>query len=355
MKVRIFSSSHEVLFLALEEILWKLKNDYMFNDFDFIIFAVSDKYYSVDINNAIKKIFGTNNYIAFNAINSFCNDMIVEGVSALFIKFERKGKLSVYKVKHLKEINSSNLNIVILPYEEDSCQCKKIKDSNIVSIGGVASGEKETYVYYADEIIKHEIVVLEFENVDYELGISLGYQPIGPTYKVQVAKDNKLYVINYEDASLLAKKLLKDLNNDIKNLWFSPVLVVSDKTGYVEVVRTFKNMKDGEYVEFFGNLESSELIKLSFATEQMLLKSDEETAKKIKKKMPFIDLAFNFSCVARQYILGTRQQEESLIYSRIFNAPLFGFFTFGEIGPNADGTSTKLYNQSSLVVALKEK
>lgn len=355
MKVRIFSSSHEVLFLALEEIFRKIKNDYMLNDFDFVIFAISDKYYSGDINNAIKKIFATDNYVAFNAMRSFCNDTIVEGISALFIKFERKGKLKVRKVKHLSEINSSNLNIVIMPYEEGSCQCKKIKNSDIVSIGGVASGEKEAYVYYADEIIKHEIVVLEFENIDYEFGISLGYQPIGPTYKVQVAKDNRLYVINYEDASLLARKLLKGLDNDIKNLWFSPVLVVSDKTGYVEVVRTFKDIKDGEYVEFFGILEPSELIKLSFATEQMLLDSDEQTAKNIKKKMPLVDLAFNFSCVAREYILAERQHEESLIYTRIFNAPLFGFFTFGEVGPNADGTSTKLYNQSSLVVALKEK
>jgi hypothetical protein len=75
----------------------------------------------------------------------------------------------------------------------------------------------------------------------------------------------------------------------------------------------------------------------------------------LREKIEYVELAFNFSCVAREYVLGKYQEEEPKIYSQILNAPLFGFFTYGEIGPNFDFSSLRLYNQSSLVVALKEK
>ena len=86
----------------------------------------------------------------------------------------------------------------------------------------------------------------------------------------------------------------------------------------------------------------------------MLLKADEKNAKELKEKIS-PELIFNFSCAAREFILEDKKMEENEIYSQILNAPLFGFFTYGEIGPDYKFTTSKLYNQSSLVVAIKEK
>lgn len=347
MKSRVYHSSNDVLFLALEELYTKLREDEFLDDFDFIIFAVSPKYNPKDINRTIQRVFNTSNYLAFNAINAFSNDKVVEGVVGLFIKFERDGEIII------NEPSKNDLNLIFLPYKEGLEEEKILDSISYLSVGGIASGER-AYLYYNGEIIKDNFITLTFKNVDYRFGISLGYKPIGPTYKVQVAKGNRVYVINYEDASLIAKRLLKNLDNDIKNLWYSPVTIISKK-GYVDFVRTFKDIKENEYVEFFGNIEAGDMLKLSFATEKMLLEEDKKVALNLREKLDYIDLAFNFSCVAREYVLGKYQEKEPKIYSQILNAPLFGFFTYGEIGPNFDFSSVRLYNQTSLVVALKEK
>ena len=351
---RIYCSTNETLFLALEEIFLEFRDDYFLNDFDFIIFAISPEYNPQDINPTIKRMFKTDNYLAFNAINAFANTSINKGVTALFIKFENKGKINIKTKQNLKKLDKNKLHMIFMPYKEGQCTCEIVKNSNLSLIGGVCSGD-EAYVYFNSHIEKDNPVILEFENVEYEFGISLGYRPIGPTYKVNLAKENKVYVVDFEDTSMLAKKLLKNTDGDIRNLWYSPLLVISDKNGMVDVVRTFKDIKDNLYVEFFGYIEPNSQIKLSFATNNMLLEEDEKIAKKVKEKLAEPEVVFNFSCVAREYVLADKKEKESEIYSKILNAPVFGFFTYGEIGPDNELKTSKLYNQSSLVVAIKEK
>ena len=351
MIARTYSSNEETLFLALEDIYLKFRDDFFLKEFDFIIFAISPKFMIEDINPTILKIFNTDKFLAFNALHSFSNNNITDTLSALFIKFERKGKINIKY--SLSNLNKNNLNIVIYPYIPNKCICNENYLFNTPLIGGICSGDK-AYVYTNKEIIKDRPVILEFENVEYKFGISLGYKPIGPTYKVQVAKDNKIYVLDYEDASTLAFNILKNTDGKITNLWYSPLLVVSDKEGIVEVVRTFKSIKKNEYVEFYGKIDKNSHVKLSFGEKEMLLKSDKKTAINLRKKIS-PELIFNFSCVAREFILEDKSKEENEIYTKILNAPLFGFFTYGEIGPDYKFKSSKLYNQSSLVVALKEK
>jgi hypothetical protein len=86
-----------------------------------------------------------------------------------------------------------------------------------------------------------------------------------------------------------------------------------------------------------------------------LLEADVKSAERVLDLMPEVDLAFNFSCIARQYTLDTRQHEEALVYSTHLNAPLFGFFTFGEIGPDKKHTGLKFYNETSLLTGIKER
>ena len=351
MKTRIYTSKNNTLFLALEDIFLQFKEDFFINDFDFIIFAISSKFDPKDINYTIQKIFNTKNYLAFNALHAFSHNKINNSITALFIKFENKGKISI---KNLDNLDKTKLNIIFIPFVENmEYITKAINNINHSLIGGVCSGD-EAYIYYGNKIETQKPIILEFANIEYKFGISLGYKPIGPTYKVHVATKNKIYVLDYEDASLLAKKLLKHTDGNIQNLWYSPLLIISDKNGMVDVVRTFKDIKENYYVEFFGDIEKNSNVKLSFATKEMLLKEDEKTALKLKEKIS-PEIIFNFSCVAREYILDDKKLKENEIYSQILNAPLFGFFTYGEIGPDYSFQTSKLYNQSSLIVAIKEK
>ena len=375
MIARIYNSKQTILKFALEDIFKQFYNDFFIDDYDFIIFGINSDYPYNDVNSSIKKILRTDKFVAFNAIDLFANASTLEGIVALFIKFEKKGKIDTYYQENFKEIDKcyryllnhkDSLNIIFsTPSNEMTIFLdklnKKVIEDEIFLIGGLSSGylDKEelvAYQYIDNKIIKDGFMIISFENIEFSKGISLGYKPIGPIYNVNLSKNNKIYVAEYMDASLIAKRLLNGMENEnIQNLWYSPIVILDDEDGEVDVVRTFKDFKEGEYIEFFGPIPNKSKIKLSFATEKMLLESDIIQAKKIKNNLNEIELGFNFSCIARQYALGDKASEESRLYSEIFNAPIFGFFTFGEIGMNRNFKTFKFYNQTSLICGLKEK
>ena len=376
MRARVYSSNNEVFKFALEDIYRKFRDDFIINDFDFIIVGVDSKYYYNDINFSIKKIFRTDKFVAFNAIDAFVGNCVTNGgVVALFIKFENSGKIDTYYQNNFDEIDEiveylqkhkNNLNI-ILSYPSEKVPTfinklnKKLGKNDISLLGGLSSGDLDSeelvaYQYIDGKIIKNGFVLISFENCEFQKEVSLGYKAIGPHYKAQVVKENKVYVVDYHDASMIAKTLLKGMENpSIQTLWFSPLVILNEEDGEVDIVRTFKDLKDGEYVEFFGPIERDSLVKLSFATEDMLLEEDRKKARLIKEKMNEIELGFNFSCIARQFSLGEKQEDEVKEYAQIFNTTIFGFFTFGEIDKSKISNKIKFYNQTSLVCGIKEK
>lgn len=94
---------------------------------------------------------------------------------------------------------------------------------------------------------------------------------------------------------------------------------------------------------------------MSFAFPEDLLEGSKRVAKEVKRKIGIVDLIINFSCTARQFLLDDKSEKEPEIYSSALNSHLFGFFTYGEIGPDRGLKKVKLYNETSLIVALKEK
>jgi len=361
MIARIYSSENSILKFALEEIYNKINQDLFINSYDFIIFAINLNYPYEDINKDIKKIFKTNNYLAFNVQNSFNNTKIVNGVSALFIKFENKGKINLYtfyeeeidnKFKDFLKEKKDNLNLIFSTYDVNLIN--KITnlefDEEINLTGGVIPKIEDIgFIYLNEKIIKKGIVVLNFENVEYKNKVITGYIPMGPDSKINVAKDNKLYVVDYKDASLITNTMLKDLDN-ITDLWYAPILI---KRENFYIPRTFKDIKENFYIEFFGNFKTNDnYIQMSFANKEILLKEDEKEAKKLKEELKNIELVFDFSCVAREYILKDKKIEEQYIFAKTLNAPLFGYFTFGEIQSIKNEIIN--FNQTTLLIGVRE-
>jgi len=365
MVVRNFYSTNKTLKFALEEIYKQFEEDVFIDNYDFIFFAISTKYLPCDINRDIQKIFKTNNYLAFNAINSFSNNTIVDGISACFIYFEKNAKIEIFASEELNEKqtleylnkNKDSLNILITTYHLDIVKFFEnldiSKDTNL--IGGIVSEEivddiKRGFIYFYNKIIKKGFAIISFKNVKFASSIITGYRPLGPLLEAKLVKDNKVYLIDYNDASLVVKNLLKGLNN-IKDLWNAPLLI---KRENLLIPRTFKDIKEHFYVEFFGNFRNGDKIQISFASKDLLLKEDKKEAQKIKRKIKNCDLIFNFSCIARQYILEDKANKELEILSETINAPLFGFFTFGEIINTLTDEKITLYNQTSLVAGVSE-
>ena len=69
-----------------------------------------------------------------------------------------------------------------------------------------------------------------------------------------------------------------------------------------------------------------------------------------------IDAAFVFSCALRKEILGTDTNKElEIICSELpKNVPVFGYYTFGEIGNYQLGDPSAFQNESIVIVLIGE-
>jgi hypothetical protein len=375
MYTKVLSSDKETFLFALEELKEKLERV----DFDFLIFAISP-IFNHAINETIQKIFKTNNYIAFHAIDSFCdNEVQNKSVVMLAINFEKSGKVSKFFVDDVNNENAiktsdylnnnqDKFHLIFANHSNGEINSfiekisKNINYSPVDNIaGGVASGmevENELIlnIFTENKILNKGLIILSFENVDAEVGVSLGFKPYGITYKITKAQNNRIYSVDDgKNFAYMIKKLFKNIENpDIRYLWYTPIYILDKEDSYISATRVISNITD-DYVEFFANVEEGKFFKIAFATYLELLKEDKKIAENIIQKLSFPEVCLNFSCIARQYVLEDKSTEENKIYTKTFNTHLFGFFTFGEIGPDIKRKKLVFYNETSLPVIMKEK
>ncbi len=379
MKVKVFASKKLSLIFALEELKNKIEKE--FSSYDLLLFAVSPKYPYKDINFYINKVFPEKNYAAFHSIDSFCDDEIVEGISVAVFKFEKNGGFNLFSIEDIDDKKSLEKTVNYLNENKDKLHIiigglgenlgfgffieelsKKLNYSPVNNIiGGISSGYRQheetlTYQFVEDKVIKNGFFILSFENVEFSIGIALGFKPYGITYKIEKADGYKIYTIDDgKNFSYVAQNFLKDIENpDIRYLWYCPIYILDDNEGYVATLRTFANVNK-DYVELYAPVKNGQHFKLSFATSNELLRENEKIAYEVKEKLFYPEFIFDFSCMARQYVLEEKQKKEIEIYTSILNAHLFGFFTYGEIGPDKQFKRLKLYNETSLLLAMKEK
>jgi len=376
MKCTLVSSRAENIQEAYREITNTIKSNNI--EYDFVIIAVSDKY---DLHQIAKiEEIADDKYFIFNAIDSFCNDEIIHnGVVALFIKFEREGSIEcftqehistqrdrVYKetVSYLKKreddfhlIITGICNNQIASFIEE-LSYSGIKIDNIQ--GGVSSGPEidgyiRTWQLYKGELIKDGFTIISFSNVEMATSIAMGFHPVGVRYEVTEADGYNIYTVDNKPFVETIDMLSKDIYN-FKNeyLWYTPIIVLDESSNDLMTLRTFKSKKR-DSVEFYGPIKKGQKIRLTYGEREMILDADEKSAKSIKEKISTPELILNFSCIARQYILENGQLDENRIYIKYLNAPLFGFFTYGEIGHSPNMSSLQFYNETSLLTAIRER
>lgn len=381
---KVYSAAKSSFLFCIEELEADVR--LQFGAYDFLLFSIHPSFPVENINHIIKKVFQTDNFVAFHAINAFKDDEIVEeAVTVCCFKFQKQGKINTYYVEDIANFkrddtvnqtagyfnqHSDQFHIILTSLCDGDISffiddvSKKLNYTSIDNIvGGVASGTEEngvlhTFQFIDGKIIKNGFIVLSFENVEGAIESSLGFKPYGITYKITKSEGTKLYAVDDgKSFSYMMQKMLNGLSEtkkDVRDLWYTPLRILNEENGYTSTLRTVERVED-DYVNFFAPLKNGEYFKLSFASSEELIESDDTTAKNLMKKITEPEISFNFSCVARQYVLEEKQQQEVEIYTKNFNTHLFGFFTFGEIGPDEMYNKLKLYNETSFAVVMRER
>jgi len=230
--------------------------------------------------------------------------------------------------------------------------------------GGLAADGlkmERTYVFTNDILTDKGLLALIFDEEKIELnGVAVGgWKPIGIDRVITKCDGNVVYTIDDEPALSFIKRYagLKDINADnaLNFLLASNFQLQLQRENKHPVMRTpmWANINDGSIV-FAGSLPQGSKVKLSLLPGFEVIDAAKIEFLKYQKEEPEVDALIVFSCAGRQITLGPYVSEEIEGIKKIWDAPLAGFFCYGEIGKVVSGDH-EFHNMTCSLATLKEK
>lgn len=238
------------------------------------------------------------------------------------------------------------------------------KDNLPIIFGGMAGDDMkmdQTYTLSNQKIGNNLVTTLILDNDKIAVeGMALsGWQPIGAENCITKAKDNIIYEINDEPALAIVKRYFGDyyansLNGDSVSLGAAQYpLQISRGDSFVLRAALDADELDGS-LRMAGPVAQGDNFHFSIAPGFEVIEETIEGFKEYAAKQPEADALIMISCVARHMSLGPLIEEEVEGIYEIWNKPMIGFFSYGEVGQQEKGTS-HFYNETCSLVLLKER
>jgi len=231
-------------------------------------------------------------------------------------------------------------------------------------IGGLAADSlkmERTYVFTNDKLFDYGLLALILDEEKISLsGVAVGgWKPVGMDRIITKSNGNVVYTIDNEPALDFVSRYagLKDLdtNNGMNFMISSNFQVQLKREGKHPVMRTpmQANPQDRSII-FAGSLPEGSKVKLCLLPGFEVIEATLNEFNNYKKEQPEPDAIILFSCAGRQITLGPFVSEEIGKIKNIWNAPLAGFFCYGEIGRVVSGQH-EFHNMTCSLATLKEK
>jgi hypothetical protein len=129
-----------------------------------------------------------------------------------------------------------------------------------------------------------------------------------------------------------------------------------ERENAVPVMRTamFGNREDRSLI-CAGNVPQGSKIRFSLPPDFDVIDTVVAECTDLKnEKQQEADAMIMFSCISRYLSFGVMTSEEIERVEKVWNAPLVGFFSYGEFGKSKNGKH-EFHNNTCCVVVLKEK
>ncbi|PKG31265.1 FIST C-terminal domain-containing protein, partial [Methanoregula sp.] len=132
-----------------------------------------------------------------------------------------------------------------------------------------------------------------------------------------------------------------------------PLLIV--KPDGTEVLRSFLAVDFATgALTFAGTVPQGAKVRFSSSFGYETIEKAIRDIREFRNTSPKADLAIVFSCIARHRAAGVMVNDELDTIRALWNVPVFGFFTYGEIGHNRNG-NCDFYNESLSIALLSEQ
>lgn len=230
----------------------------------------------------------------------------------------------------------------------------------VLLFGGMASDTsgKETTVFINGKYSTDgaSFLAINTDMVDVVGTLTSGWKTIDIERTVTHAVGNRLYKLDGEPALDIFSRYytLPEEKSELGITIGSRYPLEVTAKGKAPVLRTslIAHPEDGS-LTFAGSVPVGATVKFTMQPSYDIIESTVNTLGALKEKMPQPELMILFSCMARDIAFGPLMSEEIEGINRLWDAPMGGFFTYGEYG-NADGESSNFHNETCCLVLFRE-
>lgn len=236
----------------------------------------------------------------------------------------------------------------------------------VTIFGGMAGDDlhlKGPKVFTANKNSDKGIVALIIDESKIEVnGIATcGWKPIGTTKTITKSEGNIVYTIDDKPALDMIMKYLGieievESGKEIVTQLSSYYPLQMERPGVSPVMRTamFANQEDRSLI-CAGNVTQGSKVRFSLPPDFDAIEAVVEECSQLKTTAQTdADAIIMFSCISRRLSFGVMMSEELEQVQEVWNAPMIGFFSYGEYGKSKTGKH-EFHNNTCCIVALKEK
>ena len=131
-----------------------------------------------------------------------------------------------------------------------------------------------------------------------------------------------------------------------------PLLLNRDYGWYIP--RGVLNINDDKSLVYAGSVPEGAKVRFGIAPGTEVIDRAIEQISEFNRKAPRSEAIVLFSCKARHTVLGPMVEDEISAVRKLWDVPLVGFFTYGEIGPVFQGPCD-FHNHTLVPVLIYEK
>ena len=256
----------------------------------------------------------------------------------------------------LKKASKKNANtLVMLPdgLAGDGLEvikgAQKVLGESFEIVGGSLGDEgnfKHTYQYFNGKVYENTVVgmlICGGKKIKTATGVRSGWESIGNKFKSTKSEGNVVNKFENKTALDFYRELLgKGRGKKLPAIGLEYPMGLIDERAKIEGYDYFQircpvgiNEKDGS-VSFAAAIPEGKEVTLTYSSRSTIINGSKLSALQAKKTLKGKPrLIMMFSCVARKMVLGRRTNEEVNLVKQVFgkDVPIFGFYTYGEIGP----------------------
>lgn len=227
--------------------------------------------------------------------------------------------------------------------------------NDLIMFGGLAADNskfEKTFVFTEDTISENGALVLLLNKNKIEIkGIACsGWIGLGADLKITKSEGNIVHTIEDMPALDVYKNYLNVNDEDLPAIGIEYPLMLKRANGESALRAVLGINRDDRSLIFAGSVPENSLVTFSSSPGFEVIKTTISQISNFHNNNPKADFFILFNCMARHLALGPMIEQEIKFTADKWNAPVVGFFTYGEIGNN--NKSCDFYNQTYTLVKI---